>query len=60
MKEGDCVEEINELDAARMVTFIYGKELPTIINDVRNKSSGTCTVGDVVADIKQGIEKNPQ
>ena len=59
MKEGDCVEEISELDAAKMVTFIYGKSLPKVINEVQNKPNKTCTVGDVVAAIKQGIEKNP-
>ena len=28
VSKGARMEEISELDAARMVTFIYGKELP--------------------------------
>ena len=59
MKEGDCVEEISELDAAKMVTFIYGINLPKVIDNVQDNLDRTCTVGDVVAAIKQGIEKNP-
>lgn len=47
------MEEISELDAARMVTFIYGKELPSLIESVRKKLGDNFTVGDVVALIKQ-------
>ena len=54
------MEEISELDAAKMVTFIYGINLPDVIDKVQKNHNGTCTVGDAVADIKQGIEKNPQ
>ena len=51
------MEEISELDAAKMVTFIYGINLPDVIDKVQKNHNGTCTVGDAVADIKQGIEK---
>ena len=47
------MEELSELDAARMVTFIYGKELPSLIESVRKKLGDNFTVGDVVALIKQ-------
>ena len=47
------MEELSELDAARMLTFIYGKELPSLIESVRKKLGDNFTVGDVVALIKQ-------
>lgn len=47
------MEEISELDAARMVTFIYGKELPSLIESVQENLGDNFTVGDVVALIKQ-------
>ncbi len=47
------MEELSELDAARMVTFIYGKELPSLIESVQENLGDNFTVGDVVALIKQ-------
>ena len=38
------MEELSELDAARMVTFIYGKELPSLIESVRKKLGDNFTV----------------
>lgn len=43
MKESDKETEINENDAANLVTLIYGRNLPEIIEESHGNSKGNRT-----------------
>lgn len=51
------MKEIDDKDAAKLVSFIYGKNLPKITSDLEVEVKGNYTIGDLVKKIKENPEK---